>query len=90
VCSVKSVALAVDSILSTNQAAPAAEPTLNLWSMLEEWGKTWIWDYLTVQGDTAWLAEAIAEDTLVVVTDDSYMKEIYLHINSAAVVFECS
>ena len=40
VCFVKSVALAVYSILSTTQATPAAEPTLNLYSVLEEWGET--------------------------------------------------
>ena len=73
-CSVKSIALAVHSILFIAQAAPAAETTLNLWSVLEEWGETWIWDNLTVQGDMAWLAEAIAEKTLVAVTNGSYMK----------------
>ncbi len=44
VCSLKSVALVGYSILSTAQAAPAAKLTLNLWSVLEEWGETWIWD----------------------------------------------
>ena len=73
-CSLKSVALVGYSILSTAQAVPAAKPTLNLWSVLEEWGETWIWDNLTVQGDMAWLAEAIAEKTLVAVTNGSYMK----------------
>ena len=38
----------------------------------------------------AWLAEAIADETLVAATNGSYMKEIYPHINSAAFVFECS
>ncbi len=37
-----------------------------------------------------WLAAAIADNSLVVVTNGSYMKEIYPHINSAAFVFECS
>ena len=87
VCSVKSVALAVHNILSTAQAVPAAKPTLNLWSVLEEWGETWIWDNLTVQGDTAWLADAIADKTLVAVTNGSYMKEIYPDIKSAAFFF---
>jgi hypothetical protein len=36
------------------------------------------------------LADSIAENTLVAVTDGSYMKKIYPHINSAAFVFECS
>jgi hypothetical protein len=42
VCSLKLTALVVYSILSTVQATPSAEPTLNLWSVLEEWSETWI------------------------------------------------
>jgi hypothetical protein len=37
-----------------------------------------------------WLADAIADNSLVAVTNGSYMKEIYPHINSAAFIFECS
>ncbi len=49
-----------------------------------------MWDNLTIRGETLWLAEAIADNTLIVVTDGSYMKETYPHINSAAFVLECS
>ncbi len=49
-----------------------------------------MWDNLTIRGETLWLAEAIADNTLIAVTDGSYMKEIYPHINSAAFVLECS
>ena len=38
----------------------------------------------------AWLDEAIANETLVAVTQGSYMKEIDPHINSEASVFEYS
>ena len=38
----------------------------------------------------SWLVEAIADNSLIVVTDGSFMKEIYLYINLAAFVFECT
>ena len=43
-----------------------------------------------IRGDTSWLEEAIAANSLMAVTDGSYVKEIYPHINSAAFVFECT
>ena len=36
------------------------------------------------------MAIAIAEGTCIAVTDGSYMKDLYLHIHSAAVVLECT
>jgi hypothetical protein len=90
VCLVKSAALAVYSIVSVAAGPPTPDPPLNFWSVIEEWGKTWMWANLTNRGEVSWLAEAITENTLVAVTDGSYMKEIYPHINLAAFVFECS
>ncbi len=89
-CSVKSVALAVYSILSIATGPHSSEPPVNFWNVVEEWGKTWMWENLTIQGDATWLAVAIADNSLVAVTNKSHMKEIYPHINSAAFVFECS
>ena len=57
---------------------------------MEEWGEMWVWDNLTLHGDPSWLAEAIADNSLIAVTDGSYIKEIYPYINLAADVFECS
>ncbi len=90
VCSVKSAALAVYNIVSTAAGPPTPDPPQNFWSMIEEWGETWMWDNLTIRGETSWLAVAIADNTLIAVTDGSYMKEIYPHINLAAFVLECS
>jgi hypothetical protein len=90
VCSVKSVALAVYSILSVMTGPYSSKPPVNFWNVVEEWGKTWIWENLTGRGDATWLAAAIADNSLVAVTDGSYMREIYPHINLAAFVFECS
>ena len=90
ICSVKPVALAVYSILTSTAPAPAPQIPLNLWSVMEEWGETWLWDNLTLCKDPSWLAEAVADNSLTAVTDGSYIKEIYPHINLAAFVFECS
>jgi hypothetical protein len=40
--------------------------------------------------DGAWLREAIEENTLVAVTDGSYMKELYPDMNSCAFILEYS
>jgi hypothetical protein len=88
--SVKLVALVVYSILSIATGPHSSEPPVNFWNVVEEWGKTWMWENLTIQEDATWLAAAIADISLVVVTNGSYMKEIYPHIKSAAIVFECS
>ena len=47
--------------------------------VLHEWGHTWMWEGLKLSGeggnDTgAWLSTAIRDNTLVAVTDGSYMK----------------
>ncbi len=47
-----------------------------------------MWDNLIIRGDVTWLAESIADNFLVAVTDGSYMKDMYPCLNSAAFVFE--
>ncbi len=49
-----------------------------------------MWDNLSFMGDLDWIAALIADNSCVAVTDDSYMKERYLYLNSAAFVVECS
>jgi hypothetical protein len=54
-----------------------------------------MWDGLKLSGeggdDTgAWLSIPIRDNTLVAVTDGSYMKELYPTMNSCAFIFECS
>jgi hypothetical protein len=54
-----------------------------------------MWEGLKLSGkdgdDTgAWLSTAIRSNTLVAVTDGSYMKELYPNMNSCAFIFECS
>ena len=63
--------------------------------VLREWGHTWMWEGLKLSGEDdddtgTWLITAIRNNTLVAVTDGSYMKELYPSMNSCAIIFECS
>ncbi len=90
ICTVRKVALAVYSVVSSCTAPPVPAPLLDFWSVIESWGNTWLWDNLTIRGDVSWLADSIADNSLTAVTDDSYTKDTYPHLNSAAFVFECT
>jgi hypothetical protein len=54
------------------------------------WGNTWLWDHVKITGGDHWIYQAITEGTLVVVTDGSYIREIYPDLCLAAFVLECS
>ena len=41
--------------------------------VLEDWGQTWLWDEVQITGGTNWIAEAIADNSLDVATDGSYL-----------------
>ena len=54
-----------------------------------------MWESLNLSGDGedeagAWLRKAIEKNTLVAVTDGSYMKELYPDMNSCAFILKCS
>ena len=65
-------------------------PPADFLGVLHGWGQTWIWDDLKVTGGTDWVAQAIADNSLVAVTDGSYIKEQYPDLCSAAFVLECT
>jgi hypothetical protein len=89
-CTVKQVSLGVYTVvLHTPRPQAMMEPTA-FWDVIKSWGNTWIWDNLRITGDTLWIVEAIADNSLVTITDGSYMKELYPNLNSAALVFECT
>ncbi len=58
-------------------ASPSIHPTppTDFLDVLCGWGQTWIWDDLRVTGGTDWIAHAIADNSLVTVTDGSYIRE---------------
>jgi hypothetical protein len=72
------------------RAPQLRHPLQIFWSVVKGWGNTWIWDNLTIKGDVSWLAESIADNFLVAVTDGSYMKDTYPQLNLAAFIFECT
>jgi hypothetical protein len=54
-----------------------------------------MWESLKLSGDGdnetgTWVKEAIKDNSLVAVTDGSYMKELYPDMNSCAFILECS
>jgi len=72
----------------------APPPTLVPSSFIEElqewWDSSWIWDSLCSQGDEGWLAEAIADNSMMAITDGLFIRELYPNINLAAFVFVCA
>jgi hypothetical protein len=44
---------------------------------------------MSVLGGTEWLHHSIIDESLVAVTDGSYIRELYPHLCSAAFVLEC-
>jgi hypothetical protein len=88
ICLVKPAAPAVYNIISTSAGLlPPTLPT-NFWKAIEEWGEPWMWENLSICEEMTWLADAIAENRLIAVTDGSYMKEVYPQVNLVAFVFE--
>lgn len=87
-----SAKIAVRSIVSSTSMAPP--PTLVPSSFIEElqewWDCSWIWDSLCLQGDEGWLAEAIADNSMMAITDGLFIRELYPNINLAAFVFVCA
>jgi len=65
-------------------------PPTDFLGVLRGWGQTWIWDDLMVTGSTGWIAQAIADISLVAVADGSYIKEHYPELCSTAFVLECN
>ncbi len=76
-------------ILHTPWPQEAMEPK-SFWGVVESWGGTWLWNNLKTMGDIGWIAESIQDNSLLAITDGSYMKELYPNINSAAFILECT
>jgi hypothetical protein len=49
-----------------------------------------MWEEMCLTGDDSWLAMVIQENTLVAVTDGSYMRKLYPNMNSCAFILECT
>jgi hypothetical protein len=89
-CTVKEVALGVKSIISYANSPKAATAPSTFWEVLCKWQRMWMWENLQWVGDDNWIAQAIADGSLIAVTGGLYMKDLYPNIHSAALVLECS
>ena len=71
-------------------APPPIRPTppIDFLDVLRGWGQTWIWDDLRVTCGTDWIAHAIADNSLVTVTDGFYIREHWPELCSAVFVLE--
>ncbi len=86
----KEVSLGEYSVVSyTPQPQETTKPT-SFWGVVESWGDTWLWDNLKITSDIGWIADAINDNSLLAVTDGSYMKDLYPIVNSAAFILECT
>ena len=90
ICTIKRVAVAVISVISYSDIAPDKEDPQSFWEVVKSWGQTWLWDNMRISGDIDWLAEAIKDNSLVAVTDGSYIQELYPNLCPVAFVLKCS
>ena len=58
--------------------------------ILKSWGETWIWDQLQIDENGKWLAEAIENNTAILVCDGSYQPHLTTSRGSAAYAIECT
>jgi hypothetical protein len=77
-------------IISTTVPPPPPRKPTTFQEVIEEWGNTWMWEGLRISGDGTWVKEAIRDNSLVAITDGSYMKDLFPNMNSYAFIFECT
>jgi len=88
-CSVKTHSASIVSVASTVQSTNPTNHHSSFLDVLVEWGYTWLWDSLKLEGDENWILQSIQAGSIYAVTDGSYLKELYPDICSAAFVLEC-
>ena len=77
-------------VCSVAVSPPWPIPPADFLDIVRGWGHTWIWDELQVTGSPDWIAKAITDNSLVAVTDGSYIKEHHPDLCLAAFVLECT
>jgi hypothetical protein len=88
-CSVEEIQPGVHHVTSTARQGlppPSAESFLDI---LREWGCTWMWEHLSLEGGSYWLPAAIQDNSLVAVADGLYIRQMYPDLCAAAFVLEC-
>jgi hypothetical protein len=76
-CSVKSHSASIVSVASTLHSISSTNSHSCFLDVLVEWGYTWLWDNLKIEGDEDWILQSIQEGSIFAVTDGSYLKELY-------------
>ena len=91
-CSVKATEDGIVKVLSFTDNPPVHIAPSTFREVLEDWGQTWMWAGLRLSGDGTgtWIQDAIRSNSLVAVTDGSYMRELYPNMSSCAFIFECN
>ena len=77
-------------IISYAALPPPRKSAESFKEVLKEWGCEWMWADLRLTGDDTWIGEAIRDNSLVAVTDGSFMNKLYPHMNSCSFIIECS
>ncbi len=89
-CSVKHVTNDVVAMQGLAVEPVAKGAPSSFLEVLARSGGQWMWEDLIVQGEEDWIVQAIAESTVRVVTDGSYMEDLFPDVCSAAFILECS
>ncbi len=90
ICSVNKVQPGVFCITSTAREAQEPPGLATFVEVLREWGCSWLWEHMSIEGGTSWIVHTIRDGSLVAVTDGSYIKQIYPNLCLAAFILECS
>ncbi len=72
ICTMKEVGnIGINNVSSHTLMPPTRVAPTNFWEAMQGWGNTWLWDDLVVSGDIDWIADSIADNSCVAVTDGS-------------------
>jgi hypothetical protein len=91
ICSVEEIQPGMFRVISTVHRTPTATPPTSFLDVLRKWGCAWLWEHMSIEGGTEWVANAIQDRLLVAVMDGSYIQQLYSHLLClAAFVLECA
>ena len=77
-------------IISTAKVPLKHDSPTSFLEVLAGWNCSWMWRKMKITGGTAWMYDAIADKSLIGVTDGSFIQDFCPTICSAAVVLECT
>ena len=88
ICLVDKIQPGVFRITSTAQEAQDPDKPTTFLDVLHEWGCCWLWEHMSIEGGTDWIAQAIPAGSLVAVTDGSYTRQLDPRSCSSAFVLD--